>query len=88
MRILFYADGRSPTTLNWLRHWIKRGDEVHLVSSFPCETPPGLASFQVVPVAFSNTKSTGRPASPKKGLLWGAGTIAFETSSYANGWDQ
>ena len=30
MRILFYADGRSPITVNWLHHWIRRGDEVHL----------------------------------------------------------
>ena len=75
MRILFYADGRSPITLNWLRHWITRGDEVHLVTSFPCETLPGLASQQVVAVAFSSTKTTGQPASQKKGLLWGAGTL-------------
>jgi len=75
MRILFYADGRSPITLNWLRHWIRRGDEVHLVSSFPCETLSGLTSLQVVPVAFSSTKTTDHPANPKKGLLWGAGTL-------------
>jgi len=75
MRILFYADGRSPITLNWLRHWIRRGDEVHLVSSFPCEMLPGLASLQVVPVAFSSTKTTGTPTSQKKGLVWGAGSL-------------
>lgn len=75
MRILFYADGRSPITLNWLHHWIGRGDEVHLVSSFPCEPLPGLTSLQVVPVAFSSAKTTDRPASQKKGLLWGAGSL-------------
>jgi glycosyltransferase involved in cell wall biosynthesis len=75
MRILFYADGRSPITVNWLHHWIRRGDEVHLVSSFPCEPLPGLASLQVVPVAFSSTKTRGHPVSRKKGLLWGAGTL-------------
>ncbi|HCM96870.1 MAG: hypothetical protein A2X25_05430 [Chloroflexi bacterium GWB2_49_20] len=77
MRILFYADGRSPITLNWLRHWIERGDEVHLVSSFSCETLPGLASLQVVPVAFSGAKTTGSPASQKKGLLRGTGSLRW-----------
>lgn len=77
MRILFYADGRSPITYNWVRHWIERGDEVHLVSSFPCETLPGLASMQVAAVAFSSTKTVGHSASQKKGLLWGAGTLRF-----------
>jgi len=52
MRILFVADGRSPITLSWLRAWIEAGDEVHLVSSFPCDRPAGLASFQALPVAF------------------------------------
>jgi len=52
MRLLFVADGRSPITLSWLRHWIERGDDVHLVSTFPCDPPPGLASFHVLAVAF------------------------------------
>ena len=75
MRILFYADGRSPTTLNWLRHWLGRGDEVHLVSSYPCEPIPGLASLQVVPVAFSSTKIPGSVSSQNKGWFWGAGSL-------------
>ncbi|MFH2039322.1 MAG: glycosyltransferase [Chloroflexota bacterium] len=77
MRIVFYADGRSSTTLNWLHHWIERGDEVHLVSSFPCEMLTGLASLQVVPVAFSSIKTTSRSDSQKKGLGWGAGTLGL-----------
>ncbi|MFH1523874.1 MAG: glycosyltransferase [Chloroflexota bacterium] len=52
MRILFVADGRSPTALNWLRHWVETGHEVHLVSTFPCDPLPGLASFHTLPVAF------------------------------------
>jgi glycosyltransferase involved in cell wall biosynthesis len=52
MRILFVADGRSPITLSWLRAWTEGGEEVHLVSSFPCDRPRGLASFHVLPVAF------------------------------------
>jgi len=53
MRLLFVADGRSPITLNWLRHWLERGDAVHLLSTFPCEAPSGLASFHILPIAFS-----------------------------------
>lgn len=52
MRLLFVADGRSPTALSWMRHWIETGHETHLVSTFPCDPPPNLASFQVLGVAF------------------------------------
>ncbi len=52
MQILFVADGRSPTALNWLRYWIETGHHVHLISTFPCNFPAGLASSTVLPVAF------------------------------------
>ncbi|MGD0753058.1 MAG: glycosyltransferase [Anaerolineales bacterium] len=52
MKILFIADGRSPTTLSWLRYWIETGHTVHLISTFPCDIPPGLVSFHILPVAF------------------------------------
>ena len=57
MRILFVADGRSPTAINWLRHWIETGNEVHLVSTFPCNSLAGLASFHILPVAFGGMAS-------------------------------
>jgi len=75
MRLLFYADGRSPIAVNWLRYWIQRGDEVHLVSSFPCETLPGLSSFSIVPVAFSEAKPVSVSVDRRRGFLWGAGTL-------------
>lgn len=53
MRLLFVADGRSPTALSWLRHWTDSGHQTHLVSTFPCDPPAGLASFHILPVAFS-----------------------------------
>jgi glycosyltransferase involved in cell wall biosynthesis len=53
MRILFVADGRSPTALNWIQYFIQTGDEVHLASTFPCASEPGLASLKVIPVALS-----------------------------------
>jgi glycosyltransferase involved in cell wall biosynthesis len=54
MRILFIADGRSPTTLSWLRFWLEKKHEVHLVSSYPCDPPPGVKTFHVLPAAFGS----------------------------------
>jgi glycosyltransferase involved in cell wall biosynthesis len=53
MKILFVADGRSPTALSWLRYWAENGHDVHLISSFPCTCPDGVTSVNVLPVAFS-----------------------------------
>jgi glycosyltransferase involved in cell wall biosynthesis len=54
MRLLFVADGRSPTALSWLRHWIETGHQTHLASTFPCDPPLGLVSFNILPVAYSS----------------------------------
>jgi glycosyltransferase involved in cell wall biosynthesis len=54
MRILFIADGRSPTTLSWLRYWPETGHSAHLISTFPCHPPAGIDSFHVLPVAFGS----------------------------------
>jgi glycosyltransferase involved in cell wall biosynthesis len=53
MRILYIADGRSPIANNWIRYFVQNGDEVHLVSTFPCQSIVGLASLVVIPVALS-----------------------------------
>jgi glycosyltransferase involved in cell wall biosynthesis len=63
MRLLFVADGRSPTTLSWIKHWPEAGHEVHLISTYPSKTPPGLASFHVIPVALSKMAGGGGIAS-------------------------
>jgi len=76
MRILFYADGRSAISLNWLKYWIQRGDQVHLVSSYPCAKPDGLASFQVLPVAFGSFKKQNKPKEQNP-LVWGAGSMSL-----------
>ena len=52
MRLLFVADGRSPTALSWIHQWVETSHQVYLVSTFPCEQPPGLASFHIIPAAF------------------------------------
>jgi len=60
MRLLFVADGRSPTTLSWLEYWIESYDEVHLISTYPCTAPAGLATFHLIPVAFSRLAGGGK----------------------------
>lgn len=60
MRLLFVADGRSPIALNWIRHFVERGHEVHLASTFACSPELKLASLSVVPVAFSGGSDLGR----------------------------
>jgi len=80
MRILFVADGRSSTTLSWLRYWIETGHDVHLISTFPCDIPAGLISFHELPVAFgrlaggqvrnnSGTQSRPTKAASLRGFL-------------------
>jgi glycosyltransferase involved in cell wall biosynthesis len=56
MRLLFVADGRSPITQNWIRHFVERGDEVHLVSTFHCTLDFPLTGLDILPVAFSGMK--------------------------------
>ncbi len=53
MRLLFLADGRSPTARNWIQYWIARGDEVTLASTFACDPLPGLVGLEAASVAFS-----------------------------------
>jgi glycosyltransferase involved in cell wall biosynthesis len=73
MRILFIADGRSPTALTWLRYWMEVGFDIHIISTFPCDPPAGLASFHILPVAFGrmagNQVSTAAGAPHRFGLV-------------------
>jgi glycosyltransferase involved in cell wall biosynthesis len=57
MRLLFVADGRSPIALNWIRHFVNSGYEVHLATTFPCEPALTFASVTFIPLAFSGAKS-------------------------------
>jgi len=95
MRILFIADGRSQIALNWIEFFTQREHEVHLVSTFQCDSTLKLASRQVVPVAFSSLKrlapqrrridETGmltaeNKANSLKEGMWGARTVGLRTS--------
>jgi len=57
LKILFVADGRSPIALNWMSYFVDTAHEVHLASTFACKPDLNLASFHLVPVAFSGFKS-------------------------------
>ncbi len=62
MRLLFVADGRSPIAQNWIRHFVDRGDEVHLASTFACSVDFPLNGLEITSVAFSALKkATQRP---------------------------
>lgn len=80
MKILFVADGRSPTALNWLRYFVERGDEVHLASTFLCQPDLKLSSLETVPVAFSGAKSATGTSTRSRGGLWGASTLKLRTA--------
>lgn len=60
MRLLFVVDARSPTAMNWIRHFIERGDEVSIASTFPCNLDVSIKEFRVIPVAFSSLKKAGQ----------------------------
>lgn len=69
--ILIVADGRSPTALRWIENTLALGYQVSLISTFPCQQPPGLTHFNVLPVAFSRFSGQSQPSgstSTRKGL--------------------
>jgi glycosyltransferase involved in cell wall biosynthesis len=61
VKILFFADGRSPIALNWISFFVQDGHEVHLASSFPCQPDLPLASVEFIPTAFSQLKKNSAP---------------------------
>lgn len=88
MRLLFVADGRSPTALNWISYFLAQGYEVHLASTFDCSADPRLASFNITPAAFSELKKARRTVTeasvPGKsvnrgGSLWGGAAVRART---------
>jgi len=59
MKILFVIDARSPIAQNWIRHFVQRGDQVFIASTFAC--PAGvdfpMKGLEIIPVAFSALKN-------------------------------
>lgn len=80
MKLLFVADGRSPIAQNWIQYFIERGDEITLVSSFPCAPLPGVKRMETLDVAFSRAKRVETASQPRpKSGLWGGRTLALRT---------
>lgn len=59
MKLLFVADGRSPTAQSWINNVIQDGHRVSLISTYPCQQFTGLEEFHILPVAFSGTAAGG-----------------------------
>jgi len=73
MHILLIADGRSPTTKSWIKTLKLTGQQISLVSTYPCSPIDGVELAGVLPVAFarfsgSQVKTTG-VGSARKGLI-------------------
>ena len=66
MKLIFTADGRSPISRSWIAYWIARGDQVTLVSTFFCDSIPGLSGLEIVPVAFSGRAAPASPGQPPR----------------------
>jgi glycosyltransferase involved in cell wall biosynthesis len=83
MRLLFVVDGRSPIALDWIEHFVDRGEEVHMVSTFWNEQSSNFASLHFLPVAFSSLK-TGRGGEnggkSSSGSSWSVPSIRFRTA--------
>lgn len=82
MRILFIADGRSPTARNWINSFLESGDQVHLISTYPCQGDEALASFDIVPVGLSGLKfQPGKTSSNNQTRqgIWGARAVGLRT---------
>jgi hypothetical protein len=80
MKILFVADGRSPISKNWIRHFVERGDDVYLASTFDCDVDFPIKRLELTPVAFSELKKKDSPPASGSRLLPGsAQTVGLRT---------
>ncbi|MFN8462763.1 MAG: glycosyltransferase, partial [Anaerolineales bacterium] len=61
MKILFVADARSPIALNWIRHFVERGDEIYIASTFSTSLDFSIKRMEIIPVAFSGLKKATQP---------------------------
>jgi len=62
VRLLFICDARSPIARNWMGYFLDRGDEVHVISSYPLSTAGSrFASIHVVPLSLSTVMPSRMP---------------------------
>jgi len=70
MRLLFVTDARSPISRNWIRHFIERGDEVFIASTFEADLDFPNVRMEFTPVAFSAAKKrTSAPSTASSRTL-------------------
>jgi len=62
--ILILADGRSPTAQSWIKSLIALKYRVSLISTYPCQSLPGLENFAILPVALSQFASGSSNTNP------------------------
>ena len=74
MRLLFVIDARSPIAMNWVRHFIERGDDVFIASTFAVNLDLPIKQLEVVPVAFSSVKKAGQRPGPASSRTLGLRT--------------
>jgi len=79
MRLLFVIDGRSAIALNWMEYFLAGEHEVHLASTFACQVDPRLASFHVIPTAFSGLKKERVAGNKPAGRVWGGSALKTRT---------
>jgi glycosyltransferase involved in cell wall biosynthesis len=80
VKICFVADGRSPIARSWMRYFTDRGDEIHLISLFPCDpVDVGCASVVIIPVGLS--RRAMRPVGRREGLAPPRGARAIAVSA-------
>lgn len=58
MKILYIADGRSPTAINWIKHFTERGDDVTLISSSYANPDLRLKALHIVPLGLASIERT------------------------------
>src|SRR5215510_6814315 len=70
MKVLYVVDGRSPIATNWIRHFVDRGDDIFIASTFPCSVDFPIKRLEIIPVAFSALKKqTQRPGAASSRTL-------------------
>jgi len=70
MKVLFVVDVRSPIATNWIRHFVKSGNEIFIASTFDCSLDFPVKRLEIIPVAFSGLKKvTQRPGAASSRTL-------------------
>jgi glycosyltransferase involved in cell wall biosynthesis len=88
MRIVFVADARSAISQSWIAHFVNRGDDVHVISTYPCdrEIIPGARVYEL-PVAFSGLSRishNGTMASKRQPSLFSRGLAGLRIGALSN----